>query len=396
MNRSLLRSLLGASLFSAVVVFSARAQDSITGFTPVVTTQGQPAATVLNEGTPNAQVGPFNVCLLQSAPGFETSAALLFLQPSSGNLTYATLVNPLPFLNPSWSDQAVNPGFSPAFNVGMRYLSGSGGDVQLAWTHLNAYDNGSILVNPTQVLTPYLTGVPSTAIQGLGPSYLIGPPPPYSSARAVAHVTYDTVNLDAGLLLGAGNRVQLRLFAGLQGARLGQSLSTTFQSPDGSITFTDASRSLFTGVGPRLGMDVHYVSGNLDLLCGLAGTTLIGGMQSNIDFLTSSPTFTVAGVEVPNTQSLTSPPSTRVIPGIDARLGASYAIPLGRFGVLKCEAGYQAAAYLGAVNQYSLTEVQNSLTLPYEGNAAVFLRTAVEYQSNFLVHGPYGRLSLQF
>jgi len=142
-------------------------------------------------------------------------------------------------------------------------------------------------------------------------------------------------------------------------------------------------------------MDVHYIAGNLDLLCGMAGTLLMGGMQSRINFVTSSPIDTAAGL-TPNVQSLTSPDSTRVIPGIDARLGAGYAIPLGKFGILKFEAGYQAAAYIGAVNQYSLTEVENGVTLPYEGNAAVFLRTAVEFQSNFLVHGPYGKFSWQF
>jgi hypothetical protein len=93
---------------------------------------------------------------------------------------------------------------------------------------------------------------------------------------------------------------------------------------------------------------------------------------------------------------LTSADSTRAIPAIDAKLGASYSIPVGSFGILKCEAGYQAAVYINAVNQYSVSDVENSLTEPIEGVAGVFLRSSLEYQSNFVVHGPYLKVSLDF
>jgi hypothetical protein len=188
----------------------------------------------------------------------------------------------------------------------------------------------------------------------------------------------------------------VRTYVGLQIARISQRLSTNFQSSDGALAFTDVSKSLFTGVGPRLGIDVHYLAGNLELLGGIAGSTLIGTRQSHIDFFAASPQDTAAGLAV-NAQSLASPDTTQVIPAIDARLGASYAIPVGKCGILKCEAGYQAAVYVSAINQYSLSEVGNPLTLQLsEGTAATFLRTAVELQSNFLVHGPYVKISLQF
>jgi hypothetical protein len=144
-------------------------------------------------------------------------------------------------------------------------------------------------------------------------------------------------------------------------------------------------------------MDMHYSTGNLDFLCGIAGATLIGGMQSRIDFVTNSPSVIQNGLAT-NFQFLTSPDSTRVVPSIDARLGVSYAILMGGCGILKCEAGYQAAAYINAVNQYSLSEVENTATVNLEGPmfGGVFLRTAVEQQSNFFVHGPYVKVSLEF
>ena len=248
---------------------------------------------------------------------------------------YATVINPFPFLSPHWSDQAVNPDFSPAFNLGIRYIFASGCDIQLAWTHLNAFDNAT-----TQVASPYALGQVSgpASIQALGPSALIGPPLPFSTANALAHVPYDAVDLDAGLLLGVARHVQCRIFAGLQLARINQNLSTNFLSPDGTYSFTDVSKSLFTGAGPRLGIDVHYLFGNFDLHGALAGSALIGGRQSRIDFFTSGPMDAAAGL-TPNTQYLTSPNSTQVIPGMDAKLGGGYAIAWAKSGFSSVKRG---------------------------------------------------------
>jgi hypothetical protein len=310
---------------------------------------------------------------------------------------YGTLVNPFPFLSPHWADQAVRPGFTAAFNVGMRYTFEGGGDIEVDWTHLNSFDHAS-----AQVANPLALNQTSgpASIQALGPPFLIGPPVPYTNADAVAHFDYDAVNLQAEVLLSVGSHVQLRPFAGIQAGHIAETLSANFRSAIESLSFTDISRSSFTGAGPRLGMELHYLAGNLDFLGGIAGATLIGMRQSHMDFFANSPQNAAAGL-IPNSQSLTSPNSTPVIPCIDAKLAASYTLPLGSFGLLKCEAGYQATVYIDAINQYSLTEVENSLTADGKGTpettgSTVFLRTAVESQSNFLVHGPFVKLSLQF
>lgn len=393
MDKSLFRSWLGVALLAAISVSSSHAQDGVNGPVPRGNIQAalEAAVSPIDQSAGNSN-DAFHICLTRSSPELEFNASLLFLQPLTGNLVYATLVNPFPLLTPHWTDQAVRPGFTPAFNVGARYNCGFGGDVQLAWTHLNSYDADSAFANPNN----YLTSIGSFALQSLAPQFLIGPPPQFTNAHAIAHVAYDAVNLDAGLLVSAGNHVQLRILAGLQGARISQNLCTYFQGGAGPNSFTTISKSVFTGMGPRLGMDLHYLAGNLDLLCGIAGSTLIGHMESRIDFFTASPTDT-AGALTPNSQFVASPGSTRLIPGIDARMGAGYAIPLGTCGLLKCEAGYQAAAYIDAVNQYSLTEVANPFAGPLEqSTAGVFLRSATEFQSNFVVHGPYLKFAWQF
>ena len=143
-------------------------------------------------------------------------------------------------------------------------------------------------------------------------------------------------------------------------------------------------------------MDMHYVTSKVDLVGGIAGGILIGSRMSHRDLFTASPQDTENGIPV-NVQFVTSPSTTQAIPCIDARLGAAYTIPLGNFGALKCEAGYQAAVYISAINRYSLSEVENPLAGQVdEGTAATFLRTSVESQSNFVVHGPYVKIALQF
>ena len=72
---------------------------------------------------------------------FELFASLLYLKPSSSNLEYATLVSPFPIPTPNWANQAIDPEYRPAFNVGMRYIvPGSCNDIQLAWTHFDSTD----------------------------------------------------------------------------------------------------------------------------------------------------------------------------------------------------------------------------------------------------------------
>jgi hypothetical protein len=393
-----LRSALAAIILGTVLVPSVRAQDSLDAPARGVQAPG-PLDTpgCCNDHIPNDGRG-FNFRLTRSAPQFETSAAILFLQPSSGNLIYSTVVNPFPLASPNWSDNAVSTGFTPAFNLGARYLFGSGGDVQFGWTSLNSFDHASVKGNPTPVPVTLPSGMTVTfPTQAIAPSFLVGPPPQYSSATATAHFLYDAINLDSGLLVSAGNHVRMRLFAGAQLAYISENLFTGFLNGDNSISFNNTAKSSYFGAGPRLGMDLRYVAGQFDLLGGFAGTLLIGGMQSHQDFVTYSPANNAAGL-TPNTQFITAPAMTRVVPGLDTRVAASYTIPIGRQSMLKFEAGYMAAVYFNAINQFTLTEVENTLTSMNfaEGNQSVFVRTAVETQSNFFLHGPFARFSLQF
>jgi len=301
-----------------------------------------------------------------NSPRFEISGTLSFLQPGAGNLEYGTLTTPLPLPTPNWSNQSLRPNFSPSFSVGARYMANESNDVQLNWTHLHANTNDSFLASPTQMV---------------GPPFLIGPAPAlYKIGSGTVEHSYDAVNLDAGHTFCVECSYQLRAFGGVEVARIGQNLSGLFQSPDGAASSANTVTSLFTGAGPRVGVKGQYALGDFQLIGELAGAALIGTAQSRIDFTTVSPSLGS------NIQSLTSPNATRVVPSIDARLATAYTFAPSAYGLFKVELGYKAAVYFDAVNQYALTNVPTSLTLPPVG---IYLATQQHLLSNYTNQGPY-------
>ena len=214
----------------------------------------------------------------------------------------------------------------------------------------------------------------------VGPPYLIGPESAlYQNANGTVRSAYDAVNLDGGHTFCADCPFQLRAFGGVEFARIGQTMTGLFQSADGTDASGYTNNSLFTGVGPRLGLKGQYAFGDFQFIGEFAGAGLIGTARNSINFLTNSP---VVGV---NNQALTSPNATQVIPSIDARLATAYTFPPSDYGQFKIELGYQAAIYFDVVSQYALTQVTDDGpargSLP--GNGATFSKQ---------LHGP-GALS---
>lgn len=301
---------------------------------------------------------------------FIVSASLLYLQPGSGNLEYGTLVHPLPAASPHWENRALEPGFSPAFDIGFSYLfAESSNDIRCHWTHLDTETTtASFVAGPTEFA---------------GPPYQIGPDAnTYNLANASVHYNYDAVNLDFGHRVSFGGPAQIRLFGGLQYASISQTLSAEFQSFDRAYYIGNTTESTFNGIGPRLGMQVDFSHGNFDLLAELAGSTLIGNMQSRLDFSAVDPNF--AGL--PNAQSLTSPDAVQVIPALQTKLGTGYTFRGRHSGRFRIEGGYQAAIYMNAINEYYISDVVLPAGVQQLG---IFLRTQDHDQSDFTAHGPY-------
>ena len=308
---------------------------------------------------------------------FEVSGSLLYLQPGSGNLEYATLVSPLPLPTPNWANQALSPDFSPAFRFGLRYIPDESNDFQLNWTHLSTSASASVFGAPGQMV---------------GPPFEIGPTASvYQIGHGNVNFTYNSANLDVGHTFCASCPLQLRLFGGAGFARINQNLTGMFQSLDGLTTGANTTVSTFTGAGPRFGVKGQYAMGNLQFFGETAGAALIGTTQSRINFSANS--TAAPGLAQPNNQALTSPNETQVVPSFDARFGTAYLFPPSNYGQFKIELGYQATVYMNAANQYVLTQVT---VPPAPASVGVFLATAQHLQSNFTTQGPYLTASWAF
>lgn len=319
---------------------------------------------------------------MRPRPRFEVSGSLLFLQPGAGSFDHwAEVANPFPVPTPNWSTESINPKYSPAFNLGLRYMPTEADDFDLNWTHLNTTNNGSVGASATQFV---------------GPPYSIGPPAGASFTGGTANgnlqTEYDAVNSEVGHTFCAGCPFQMRVFGGVEFARIHESLTGVFQDAVTATYHSYTSNSLFTGAGPRFGIKGQYNFGNVQLFGEAAGAGLIGVSQMGINFATASPTL--LGLVPPiaiNYQSLSSPNVTQVVPSFDARVGTSYTTPFSDYGLFKFELGYQVAVYFNAVNAYALTNVATS---PLAGG--VYLATEEQLQSNFTTQGPYFETSWLF
>jgi hypothetical protein len=308
-----------------------------------------------------------------NAPRFEVSGTASFLQPGAGNLEYGTLTNPLPLVTPHWRNQSLKPDFAPSFSFGARYMADESKDIQLNWTHLRNTATDSFFASPTEMV---------------GPPYLIGPESAlYKNGSGSVKTAFDVVNLDAGYTFCFECSFQMRAFGGVSAARISQNLSGLFASPDGAASSGYTANSLFTGAGPRVGINGRFGIGDFQFIGEMAGAVLIGSAQSRMDFTTLSPAFGLSS------QYITSPNATRVVPSIDGKLATSYTFAPTTYGLFKVEAGYKAAIYFDAVNSYELTQVPTGLTLPPTG---IYLATQQHLLSNFTDHGPYVTASWAF
>jgi hypothetical protein len=328
-------------------------------------------------GTPQFNKIPAAAAPWSPPHHFEVSGSLLYLQPGSGNLEYATLVSPLPLPTPNWTNQSLTPRFSPAFSLGLRYIFNPSNDTRLNWTHLNTSANASVFGAPGQMV---------------GPPFEIGPTASvYQNAHGNVNFNYDSVNLDAGHTFCVDCPFQFRVFGGVGVARINQALNGSFSSTDGLTTASNTTTSIFTGAGPRFGLKGQYDVGSFAFFGEAAGAALIGTAQTRIDFSANS--TAAPGLAQPNNQSLTSPNATQVVPSFDAKFGTAYTFAPNAYGQFKVEVGYQAVIYMNAVNQYALSQVA---VPPAPASVGVFLATAEHLQNNFTAHGPYLTASWAF
>lgn len=328
-------------------------------------------------------------CLKVSIPelqtGFDLSLTALALKPGASNLNYVIYNQELPTQSPSWTEKEINPEFGAAFGLGARYVFPFGKDVSLTWVHLNTKTSTSLAAaNPEHFL---------------GPDYQIGPDGlPIRNAAGSARFKYDVINLDAGQYIDIGTQVQMRFFAGLSNTYLREQVNATYTGniPSGAFAgpFSTAQKvtANFTGIGPRLGIQTDYMTDSgFGVRANAAVSTLIGYSYAKTSYTSSAVELMTTFGQAVNYQTIIDKKINQVIPGVDAKLGLLYKHRFNNCMITTLEAGYQAAVYVNAIQQY----LPASLVQPLQ-TGGIFVDTMSHTQSNYSVQGPYLTVALQF
>lgn len=321
----------------------------------------------------------FAVTVPKLKPGVEFNIAALWLQPGASNLNYVILNQELPAQSPSWTEQELNPSYTPAFEVGLRYVPcGCGQDINLDWTHLSSSTSGTTTADNFSFF--------------LGPDYEIGPAGiPIRTATGTAKFKYDVINLDAGQHIAVGSVVDFRFFAGLSTGFLREEVIANYSgnrpgpSFAGPFVTNQDVYSNFTGVGPRLGIhaDVNAWNG-FGFLGEGAVSALIGSEYSKTSYTSGAQQLVQTYGQTINRQIIEDQRVYQVIPGFDGKLGVNYKHNFNNNSIMTIAAGFQAAIYMNAISQY----LPQTLVTPLE-TGGIFVATMNHTLSNYSVKGPF-------
>ncbi len=319
-------------------------------------------------------------------PGFAVSLTGMYLEPGASNLTYAIYTTPLPLPAPNWSQQTLDPGFSPAFDLGLQYTLADGSDqVSLDWLHLDTSTTNSV--------------GPAGAGTSVAPPYYFGPDAQSlvnSAANSTVKFNVDAVNLAFGHLANVTNHIQIEPFFSINTAEIKEDMNTNFTGEDGTLnhyaySITTTNNSQFTGIGPRIGLDGSYfVTNHLAINAEFAASILAGSMQTNSTFY-SYDTNPAANQNV--TTTLADTTQTQLVPEIDSNIAISYVIPFNTTGSnLNIAAGYLFQAYINGIHQV----VPTSLVPGAFDNGTIAIETEGDVNSDLTMNGPYLKLAYTF
>jgi hypothetical protein len=295
--------------------------------------------------------------------GFKIGVDALYLRPTNSDLGYATLFSfAVPGLT-STRNNFVDMSYDWGFYAQVGYLFPcTGNDLTFGYTYLRSNDNDSV-VTPASAGAPEVALVPWQDIFGQNA---------FDSARGKAEIDLNVADLEAGQRFSAGG-YDMRMFAGLRYAKIDYTLnavgSRTSVAPlqVGTQEFT----SNYRGIGPRIGVDGRYcLRSGFGLDANFSTALLVGNVDAKY-----GATNLVGGVLPALARTANSGSRTRVVPVLEAKLGADYTYIVNRCSKssLVFEAGYQVTNYFNAVdharvvNGFSVSSQNTTSDVAFDG-----------------------------
>lgn len=295
----------------------------------------------------------------------------LYLQASdtNGDLDYSNTntvtAGPTTFHN---NINSIDPSHQWAWRIIAGYEYGAANDITLSYLHARPSDDDSVSVtSPAAIKNP---NDPFTGVID------------YTSASGDVDYELDQVDLTLGQKINPLRCITLHPFGGLRYARITRDLDTTFNLPSSSFVETASDNSKFTGIGPIAGLDASFDVGN--------GFKIVGRVDAAVLIGTIDESFSASavtrGTVVDLAKNVDVDSTRRVVPVIDARLGAAYTYDMGNESDFTVELGWQASAYHDAVDKVSIGN-DGGLQANLAGGGT--FDTPVRNTSSLGLNGPY-------
>lgn len=279
-------------------------------------------------GTMGPVCSAVNVTVPCENTAWDLGGRALYIQPSAlpaqGVVTYTGNGG-------TTSTLGANPQWAWGFQLEASYHYNTGNDFNVNWYH---FRNDSTFANAG--------GLSDTYFDGLAPTtYTL------NSASGNVATAWDTVNMEFGQHVDFGENKFARLHAGAAFTRVGYSGATsvdfesTVSSSPVTVDLTESYSQVFNGFGPRVGTDLTYDWGNGLSIYGNGALGLLAGTSKS----SVAPAAVYQGTNYTSTTSLSH---TRVVPELDAKLGAMYTYAMAQ-GDLSLDIGWVWADYINSV-----------------------------------------------
>lgn len=234
----------------------------------------------------------------------------------------------------------IDPDYHFGYNLGLGYhVPSKDSDIGLNYTHLNTSDKTSVWSDGLSLTTDTVVG-------------------PFGWVSGKNDFKYDSVDLTAGHQVGLSPSFGLNYYGGLNYTHLAKDMTLYGTNP--GVDYTNNLGTNFNGFGPTFGMDgeCHPFESSYPRF------SVTGGVKASALYGTMTGYSRVNDNGIRSSDSI--PNEKTVVPGVGAKLGLDYDLPLTGMN-LKTELGYQLTEYFGVTksSNYASTSTNASFQGAY-------------------------------
>lgn len=263
-------------------------------------------------------------------PGMQASLEAIYMRPSRDNLDY--VVEDADRAGPNsirGNYRSLEPERGLGARLGLGYNSEKGTGFLMQYTMLDTSDSDAIERGATDLWGTWLHA--NSIIDDND----------VTRAEMDYDFDLDMFDLSAHKMFKVGSDLDLDIQAGLRYARVDQDIDITYIQDVTATTFRKVdidSKNEFTGLGPRVGLDVDWhMAKGFNLFGGLAGSLLIG----DFDLSQKQHDWPVGAVNGTRRVDIERTEHNRMVPVVEMRAGIGYAHELENGMRIGAKAGYE-------------------------------------------------------